>query len=150
MVWNRKVSLIFFLVAVAATGYFLRGLVPTLLTEYQQARQFHPAWGYIYLGVVGLSAAAFLTLGVYVAWSLVGNSRRKARRRDAERRNPSAMSIAERQAEIAAHLEESRSLTADAGLSADARANPPLARGHRTKAGTTVAGNCRFRHGLQR
>lgn len=110
-----------FLVAVAAAGYFLRGLVPALLTEYEQANRFHPVWGYVYLGIVGLSGAAFLTLAVYLVWSLASNSRRKAGQRAAQRRNPSEMSAAERQAEIAAHLDEGRALADDPALSPDAR-----------------------------
>lgn len=121
MGWNRKVSLLVLLVALAAAGYFLRGLIPSILTEYEQAARFHPAWGYAYLAVVALSGAAFIALVVWTVWTLIGNSLFKARLRSAERRNPSQMSAAERAAEISAHLDETRAMAADESLSPQVR-----------------------------
>lgn len=121
MGWNRKLSLVLFLVAVAAAGYMLRTLVPTMIEEYEKASRFSPVWGYVYLGVVGFSGAAFLILAMWAAWTLAANSRGKTRRREAQGRTPSQMSRREQQAEIDAHLAESRKLSEDATLSREAR-----------------------------
>jgi small GTP-binding protein len=121
MGWNRKLSLVLFLVAVAAAGYMLRSLVPTVIEEYQKAAEFSPIWGYVYLAVAGASALAFVILCVWVVWTLVANTRGKSRRLASEARTPSQMSARERKAEIDAHLAESRTLAEDAALSPAAR-----------------------------
>ena len=118
---NRKLAIILFLVAVAAAGYMLRSLVPTVLAEYEQASRFSPIWGYVYLGVIGVSGAAFLALAVWTLWTLVANSRLKARRRHDTARNPSQMSRREQEAEVRAHLNQGQTLSEDATLPADVR-----------------------------
>ena len=45
MGWNRKLSLVLFLVAVAAAGYLLRSLVPTMIDEYEKAAAVQPGLG---------------------------------------------------------------------------------------------------------
>ncbi len=121
MGWNRKLSLVLFLVAVATAGYLLRSLVPTMIDEYERAAQFSPMWGYVYLGVAGFSGAAFLILTLWAVWTLAANSRGKAKRREALSRTPGEMSAHERQAEIDTHLADSRKLADDATLSPEAR-----------------------------
>ncbi len=81
MAWNRKISALLLLVAVAVAGYLLRSFVPNVLSEYEQAASFHPVWGYVYLGVVGVSGAAFLILILWAVWALLSNTRSKDRRR---------------------------------------------------------------------
>jgi small GTP-binding protein len=121
MGWNRKLSLIFFLVAVAAAGYFLRSLVPTMLAEYRTAAEFSPTWGYVYLAVAGAGAAAFLTLAIWIIWSLTSNTRFKAKRRESLARTPRQMSQNEKQSEIESHLEAGRAWTEDGSLTPEAR-----------------------------
>jgi len=118
---NRRLGWIVFLAAVAAAGYFLRGLVPAILTEYEQATRFHPWWGYIYLGVVGAGGAAFLALAVWAILALTSNSRTKASRSAAEALNPSQMTPAQRQAEIERQLAEGRTWAEDTQLSPEVR-----------------------------
>ena len=110
-----------FLAAVALAGYMLRSLVPTVISEYQQAASFSPAWGYVYLAVVGFSGLAFVTLVGWIGWTLVANSRFKWRRRQSESRNPSQMSRRDKQAEIEAHVAEGKTLSEDGSLSRDVR-----------------------------
>src|SRR5690349_4395006 len=121
MSWNRRLSLVFFLVAVALAGYLLRSFVPNVLTEYEQARSFGPLWGYVYLGILGLSVTAFALLIGWGVWTLVANSWRKSARRVAGSRNPSQMSNRERREEIEARIAESQVLADDAQLSAESR-----------------------------
>jgi uncharacterized protein len=121
MRWNGKLSLILVLVAVAAAGYFLRGLVPTLIGEYQRAADFSPVWAYVYVAMVGLSGTAFLILGGWAAWTLAANTRSKARAREALSRNPSQMSRREQEAEIAERLSESRTFADDGTLGVESR-----------------------------
>ncbi len=121
MGWTRKFSGIVLLAAICVAGYLLRSLVPNVLTEYEQAARFGPFWGYFYLAVVGVSGAAFVFLAGWAVWSLVSNSRWKARNRSETARNPSQMSAGEQQTEIEAHLSEGRTLADDVTLSAEAR-----------------------------
>lgn len=123
MGWNRKLSLVLFLVAVAAAGYAITSFVPTVLEDYERASQFSPVWGYVYLGIVGFSSAAFLVLAGWVVWSLTANTRAKSRRRAELNRTPSQMSHRERRAEIETHLSESRKLADDAALAPATRAD---------------------------
>src|SRR4051812_15724195 len=92
MTWTGRFSIVFFLVAVALAGYLLRSFIPNVLAEYEQARSFSPAWGYIYLAVFGLSTTAFSLLIGWGVWTLVANSRAKSAGRTAASRNPSQMS----------------------------------------------------------
>jgi GTP-binding protein EngB required for normal cell division/uncharacterized protein (DUF697 family) len=121
MGWNRKVSLVLFLVALAATGYAVSRLVPTAIEEYEKASRFSPVWGYVYLGVVAASSLAFLILAGWVVWSLAGNTRAKSRRLESQARTPAQMSRREQQAEIDAHLAESRQWADDGTLPPEAR-----------------------------
>lgn len=123
MGWNRKLSLALFLVAVALAGYMLRSFVPTVIDEYQKAADFSPVWGYVYLGVVGFSGTAFLVLAAWVAWTLAANTRSKAKRHESRSRTPSQMSRREQEAEIEAHLAESRKWADDGTLTVEAREN---------------------------
>src|SRR4051794_34739630 len=108
MTWTRRFSFVFFLVAVALAGYLLRSFVPNVLAEYEQARSFGPIWGYVYVGIVGLSAIAFSLLLGWGVWTLAANSWAKSARRTAGSRNPSQMSNRERRDEIEARLAESQ------------------------------------------
>ncbi len=121
MAWNRKLSGILFLVAVAAAGYLLRWLVPTVLAEYEQAARFSPIWGSVYLGVIGVSGAAFGALALWALWTLVANSRFKARGREALARNPSQMSRREQEAEVQVRFTESQQLSDDVTLPTEIR-----------------------------
>ncbi len=121
MGWNRKLSLVLFLVAVAAAGYALRTLVPTMIDEYEKAARFSPAWGYAYLAVAVAGAVAFLLLAVWAVWTLAANTRGKQQRRSSQARTPSQMSRRDRQAEIETHLADSRRLADDTTLSPEVR-----------------------------
>jgi small GTP-binding protein len=118
MTWNRRLSLLGFLVAVAAGGYLFRLLVPSAIHEYRDAAAFHPVWGYVYLGVTLASGAALVTLVGWGAWMLAANSWAKSRRRLDEARNPSQMTAGERTAEIRSHVAEAHALADDASLPA--------------------------------
>ena len=109
------------LVAIATAGYFLRGFVPEVITEYERASAVSPVWGYVYLALLGLSGTAVAILAVWAAWTLVSNTRFKARRREAAARNPSQMSRREQQAEIETQLSEGRTLANDGTLGIEVR-----------------------------
>jgi uncharacterized protein (DUF697 family)/GTP-binding protein EngB required for normal cell division len=121
MTWNRKRSSILLLVAIAAGGYFFRGLVPAVIAEYRQAAEFSPVWGYLYLAMLGASGTAVAILAAWAVWTLVANTSLKARRREAEARNPSQMSSREQEAEINCRLSEGRELADDGTLEAISR-----------------------------
>jgi GTP-binding protein EngB required for normal cell division/uncharacterized protein (DUF697 family) len=121
MAWNRRITALVLLAGLAVAGYMLRSLVPNVLAEYQQAASFHPAWGYVYLAVVGVSGAAFVALIGWALWTLLANTRFKDRRRAAGKLAPSEMSRRQQQQEIATHLEEGDTLAEDANLPAEVR-----------------------------
>ncbi len=122
MGWNRKLSLVLFLVAVAAAGYALRTLVPTMIDEYEKAAGFSPVWGYVYLarGRAGggrLSDAG--RCGPSGPWRPTRAANDSAGQ--PRRRTPGQMSRRDRQAEIETHLADSRRLADDTTLSPEAR-----------------------------
>ncbi len=121
MGWNRKISLILVLVAVAGAGYLLRSLVPTMIEEYEKAAGFSPVWGYVYLAVAGLGSLAFLVLALWTVWTLASNSRGKSQRREALNRTPGQLSRREKESEIDTHLADGRQWAEDGTLSIEAR-----------------------------
>jgi GTP-binding protein EngB required for normal cell division/uncharacterized protein (DUF697 family) len=121
LVWNRRLTALVLLVSLAVAGYLLRSLVPNVLAEYEQAASFHPAWGYVYLAVVGVSGAAFVILIAWILWALASNTRWKDRRRAAAGLSPSQMSRRQQQEELQTQLAEGRTLADDASLSGEVR-----------------------------
>lgn len=121
MAWNRRITALVLLVGLASAGYLLRSFVPNVLSEYEQASRFHPAWGYVYLGVVAVSGLAFVTLIVWALWALVSNTRSKDQRRQTAKLTPGQMSAKQRREEIESQFDESRALADDAELPAEMR-----------------------------
>jgi small GTP-binding protein len=121
MAWNRKITAILLLAGLAVAGYQLRSFVPNVLAEYQQAASFHPAWGYVYIGVAAVSGLAFVALIVWALWALISNTRAKDRRRETAKLTPGQMSARQRREEIESQLGEGQSLAEDAELPAELR-----------------------------
>ncbi len=119
---GRKTFAALLLAGVSVGGYLFVTQLPALVHQYQQAREFSPVWGYIYLGVLLLSAAAALALVGWGGWLLVRASSEKRRRRLAENRQPSQMTLAQQSAEVELHLADVERLAEDPSLPAEVRA----------------------------
>ena len=118
---SQRLAGVLFIVALATFGYVVISILPRLVEEYQKAAAFHPVWGYIYAGVAIFVGLTFASLAVWTLVWLAGNSAAKARRRREQGRNPSQMTLREREAEIKEHLTEVQALAGDAALPPELR-----------------------------
>ena len=112
---------ILFILLVAAIGYALVALPPTVIAQYEQANNLSPTWGYVYLATVGLGSLVLASLVLWMFVRLVINARRKSARRDRRVRDPSQLSRKEKQRELADNLTTSGDLAEDQRLSAELR-----------------------------
>src|SRR5690606_11804912 len=88
----------------AGVGYALVAWTPTLLDVYQRTAAEHPRLAWAYLAAVSLGGALLAGTSLAIFISLWRNSAGKERRRERRAKDPSAMSHAERQAELADNL----------------------------------------------
>src|SRR5271168_2619207 len=104
MIRSRPFGPLVVLVAIAAIAWFAAGRLPTLVHEYQQARDFSPAWGYGYLAILATAVVSTAVLALWALWLLIGAGRAKIARRMQQSRRPSQMSVSDRLAETELHL----------------------------------------------
>lgn len=121
MLRYRPFILLVWLAALAGAAYGLIRFIPRLGAEYREAAEFHPWWGYAYLAAVLVGGVALVVLIGATLWWLLANTRRKRARRAAAGRSPTDMSLAEREAEILANVENIRTFVDDASLPAEVR-----------------------------
>ncbi len=146
-----RASPLFVLVAIAVVAWLAATQLPTLVHEYQQARQFSPAWGYVYLAILAAAVISTAALGGWALWLLVGAGRAKRARREQQGRRASQMSLADRLSETELHLADVGRLADDPTLSPEVRSGPaPGARRPVGQAGRQKAGDRGFRHHFQR
>ena len=113
---SQRFAGILFIIALATAGYVVISILPRLVEEYEKAAAFHPVWGYIYAGVAIFVSVTFSSLAIWTLFWLARSSALKARRRQEHGRNPSQMTLRERQAEIDRHVADVRVLADDATL----------------------------------
>lgn len=107
---------ILLLVTLAAVGALLVWLPPTVIDHYERAQSLSLPWNYLYLGAMGLGAALLLgTLGT-VIWKLVRNTTQKKSARTAAEKNPSQLSVSEKESQVAGNLAAVSELAADASV----------------------------------
>lgn len=97
----------------AAVGYALVAWMPAIVERYDKLAGTHPNWAYAYLGVVGAGALLFAVATVALFWRMWRNSAAKNRRRSARLRDPSQLTPAERDRELADNLASSHELADD-------------------------------------
>jgi hypothetical protein len=119
---SRPFAPLFVLVAIAAIAWLAASQLPTLVREYQQAREFSPAWGYGYLAILATAVLSTAVLGGWALWLLVGAGRAKIARRAQQSRPASQMSSADRLAETEVHLADVGRLADDPTLPVEVRA----------------------------
>ena len=104
-----------FLVALAAIiGFALIYLPNWLATNYHYASSLGSFWGMLYLIVVGTGGLLLLGSAVWTIWKLWGASIAKKRRQLRRNRNPSELSMGQREFEIEENLDQIERLASEA------------------------------------
>ncbi|MCI0359550.1 MAG: DUF697 domain-containing protein [Planctomycetaceae bacterium] len=104
---------IFLIVALAAIGLLLVWVPPQLIAQYEQVKQYGPAWTWLYFGFVGTGAAILLGITGTVAWQLWRSTRNKAASRQRQAKNPSELTADEKRRAVAENLAAVDDLRAD-------------------------------------
>lgn len=104
-----------FLLAVAVfIGFALLYLPNWIMTNYGRAQSLGSIWGTIYLIVVGSGAALLLGSAIWIVWKLWGASILKKRKRFRRNKNPSELSLGQRESEIDENIDQVERLAAEA------------------------------------
>jgi small GTP-binding protein len=109
------------LVTVALIGLLLVYLPAAIMSQYRAAKELGSIWGGLYLGTVAVGAALLACVSGWIVWQLASNSRRKRQRQLQRTRNPSQMSVAEREQEVQENLAAVADLHNDPSVSAELR-----------------------------
>ena len=95
------------LVVMAATlGFALIYLPGWIISNYETVSSLGSIWGTLYLIVIGTGFVLLLGSAIWVIWKLWGASIAKKLRRERRNRNPSEMSIGQREKEIEENLDQ--------------------------------------------
>lgn len=113
---SEKITLI---IALATVGGLLVYLPPRLLDQYHQIKDLGPPWTYFYFATVGLGAVILLGLAGGMVWKLWSATRRKAAAKARRQQNPSELSPAEKEKEVAENLASVEQYQADASVDDD-------------------------------
>ncbi|MCA9262894.1 MAG: DUF697 domain-containing protein [Planctomycetales bacterium] len=118
---RRPPSRLLLLVVLAAIGFGLVYLPDKLVQQYQRAQQLGPVWGYLYLGFVGTGCVLLIVSTSWTFYRLVRASRRKRVRKEQLAKNPSELSAAEREREIASNLSAVTGYKSDPDIDVEVR-----------------------------
>src|SRR5262249_30193035 len=114
-----RTSGIFLIVAAAAVGILLVFVPPKVLDQYEKIKQLGPPWIYFYLALVGTGLAILVTLTCMIGVKLWRETRKKAARQARTAKDPSELSAAEKQQEVADNLAAVDELQSGGELPAD-------------------------------
>lgn len=109
------------LLVFAAAGAALLYLPTVVMQQYQNALQLGPLWGRLYLAVVGIGGCMLAGSTGWLVWRLWKASRVKRKNREQRTRNPSQMSIGERENEIQSNLAAVTELQNDPSVTTELR-----------------------------
>ena len=109
------------MITLAALGALLVVIPPQFLVQYERVKQFGAPWTYIYFGIVGAGASILAGLTITILWKLWSATREKHARQVRTARNPSELSNAERQVEVAENLDSVKNLQSDGHVSDEVR-----------------------------
>lgn len=109
---SQTFSGIFLVVVAACLGFALIYLPGWILLNYDRAASIGMGW--LYLAVVGLGAILLIGSALWTVWKLWGASIAKKRRKLRRNRNPSELSISQRESEIDENIEQIERLASEA------------------------------------
>jgi uncharacterized protein (DUF697 family)/GTP-binding protein EngB required for normal cell division len=121
MQWRPRSLGFLALLYAAAIGYALVAWTPTLLDVYQRTAADHPRLAWAYLAAVSLGAVLLGGAALAIFFNLWRNTAKKDQRRERRAKDPSAMSHAELQAELADNLAGGQAVADDEHASAELR-----------------------------
>ncbi len=113
MRWRPRSLRLLLVIYAAVLGYALVAWMPAIVDRYDRLTETHPNWAYAYLGVVAVGALLLGGASIAFFWRVWQNSAAKGRRRAARLRDPSQLTPAERERELADNLASSRELADD-------------------------------------
>ena len=102
-------------VLAACVGFALIYLPNWIISNYQTVAGLGRFWGTLYLIAVGLGAALLMGSAGWTIWKLWGASVMKARRRKRRNKNPSELTLTQRDREIDENLEQIKQLKEKTG-----------------------------------
>lgn len=121
---RRTFSGIMLVTIAACLGLALLWLPNWIIDNYQVVKSMGGFWGAIYLIAVGLGGLLLLGSTGWTAWKLFGASLSKKRNRARRNKNPSELSIGQREHEIEENIDQVEKLTSD--LDADQKLRSQL------------------------
>ena len=111
---RQTFSGIFLVVLAACLGFALVYLPSWVLTNYERAQSLGNLWGTLYLVVVGVGALLLVGSALWTFWKLWGASLSKQRRKIRRNKNPSELSITQREHEIDENIDQIERLASEA------------------------------------
>lgn len=111
---RQTFSGIILVVIAACLGLALLFLPNWIITNYDRAQSLGSIWGTLYLVLIGLGGLMLIGSTGWTFWKLWGNSIAKQRRRARRDKNPSELSIGQRESEIDENIQHIGQLAADA------------------------------------
>ena len=116
---GKSFSGIFLLAVAVLLGFALLYLPNWIMTNYGRAVSLGSIWGTLYLIIVGLGALLLIGSALWTVWKLWGASLLKKRRRVRRNKNPSELSIGQRESEIDENISQVEKLASDASADSD-------------------------------
>ncbi|MCE9528202.1 MAG: hypothetical protein K8R36_19345, partial [Planctomycetales bacterium] len=92
---------LFLLIALAALGVVLIWIPPQIVAQYEQVKNWDKPWVYGYFGIIGTGAAILLGVIGYFFYNLWAATRKKKEQQERTAKNPSELSVSEKQKEVA-------------------------------------------------
>jgi small GTP-binding protein len=106
---------LFLVVLAACVGFALIYLPNWIVSNYETVSNLGSLWGTLYLIAVGLGAVLLIGSGIWTIWKLWGASIVKTRRRKRRNRNPSELTIGQKDREIEENLDQVKQLKEKSG-----------------------------------
>lgn len=111
---GKSFSGIFLLAVAVVLGLAFLSLPNWIMTNYGRAQSLGSVWGTLYLVVVGVGALLLIGSALWTIWKLWGASLVKKRRRFRRNKNPSELSIGQRESEIDENISQIEKLASGA------------------------------------
>ncbi len=112
---GKTFSGVMLVVVAAVIGMALIYVPPWIIDKYETVDALGSFWGTLYLIVVGLGVILLLGSTIWTVWKLWGSSIAKKLRRERRNKNPSELSIGQREREIDENIDQVEKLAASTG-----------------------------------